>query len=214
MIRVLPTLGVLAVAAGTSTAQIVGDFDFSNLSAEFQSTSPNGGVMEIVADGDSSGSVTSLFGGTDYAVFAEGFAVTFGPANFSATLDITLDTPTTATATGSFTVTDINGNTLSGQISGEWLLFGSAAFFTADLSGVSYSNPGGTFDGGADALVAPGGTFIGALQFISIDSIFTSTFFTSSFQNAVVTAQAQFIPSPGGFALAAAGLAVAARRRR
>lgn len=214
MSRNLLALGVTALVAVPASAQIVGDFDFQNLSADYQVTGADTGTFIVSADANSSGSVSNLIGGTDYALFDQGFAVTFGPAAFDLVLNLSNITGTSADASGTITISDIDGDTLTGTITGEWTLFGGVAFFTGDLSDVVFSNPGGSFSGGLSDIIAPGGVFFGAIQAMSVDPRLTQTFFGSDLQGVAVTAQAQFIPTPGAAALFGLGLGGLATRRR
>ena len=79
--------------------------------------------------------------------------LTSGDFSLSMDVDNIDNTAHTATGTGEFTLTDIDGDTITGDISGNWgLNVGGYTAFTGDLTNVQWTSDDGFFngDGGSD----------------------------------------------------------------
>lgn len=159
---------------------------------------------------NTSGSVARLQDPTGVAAFAPGFVAGSDAADLRIDLSSTptMD-PTLRDGTGTFTFTDVDGDTISGVISGTWENQGFAIFFNGDLSNVVFS--GSTFDGNTGSFLSPVGIFEGALTQLQLSP--PASFFTSNYDRVPTGITAQIIPTPGALALLGLGGLVAGRRR-
>jgi hypothetical protein len=57
-----------------------------------------------------------------------------------------------ATGTGEFTLTDIDGDTITGNISGNWALIGGYTTFSGDLTDVQSTTDDGLFNGNSGSV--------------------------------------------------------------
>ncbi|MEL6329906.1 MAG: hypothetical protein AAFR38_09605 [Planctomycetota bacterium] len=214
----------IAAAAGAVAAQsdpAVLSFTYSDLNGSF-----DGSTFSAVAQGATSGDVTRLDQGpADTADFNSGFNAGLASAAFDISVGAIMGGfgPFTATAdgAGSFTLTDTSGDTIQGQLRGQW--FRSAdgqLFFNGFTTGVVVTTNDGSFDGqsgsgfstfGLEPIVLDGTVVV--LSFDPSFSVFGSTFDGISTQiSGRLTGEP--IPSPGSLAIVAAGGLIAARRRR
>jgi len=93
---------------------------------------------------------------TETAVVGLGI-LTSGDFSLSMDVDNIDDTAQTATGTGEFTFTDIDGDTITGDMSGNWAMIGGYTTFTGDLTNVQWTSDDGFFNGDSgsdDAAVA------------------------------------------------------------
>lgn len=72
-----------------------------------------------------------------------------GSGCLSLWMDLDNITATTATAIGQFTITDFDGDTLTGDFTGNWAMIGYYPSFSGEMSNIQWSNPGGFFNGNA-----------------------------------------------------------------
>jgi hypothetical protein len=72
---------------------------------------------------------------------------TSGGFSLTMAIDNIDNTAETATGTGSFTLTDIDGDTITGDMSGNWAVIGGYTTFTGDLTNVQWNTDDGTFNG-------------------------------------------------------------------
>jgi len=221
------TLSILAFAGMTAAANadVVLSFGFTDLdgsynngSSMFTANATNAGLLHTGGD------VTRLqTPGAGTASYASGF---FGNAlaglmNFQLSLNVTNKTTAgslqLADGSGSFTITDKDGSTITGTIAGTWIGgIGPAGStqFNGLLSNVLVTALDGTFDG------LPGsfdGTFgqqplEGALVNLLIQPV--GGFFDADFTGVSTQTSGEIIPTPGALALLGLGGLVAARRRR
>ena len=77
--------------------------------------------------------------------------------DFSLWMDLDNITATTATAIGEFTITDIDGDTITGDITGNWALIGGYTRFSGDMSDIQWTSDDGFFNGdsGSDDAAVP-----------------------------------------------------------
>ena len=207
-------LAGLALCAAGATAQVV-TFTYSDVSGSYNTGTQ---VFNASAGANTSGDVTRLAAPGGSAQYGTGFTTLLTSADVDLTLTLSNITATTADATGSFTITDDNGDTLTGNIDGEFQGSGFAISFDGLISGAVFNNNSldGTFDG------PTGGSFSTDLNPIplpldgAIVQLFFSfnNFFVNSFSNTPVLVDALLIPAPGAASLALAGLGLAAKRRR
>lgn len=206
----IAAVGLLAGMAGVAQADVVLTFGFTDLSGSydgigsFSASAVDAGVLR------SSGDVTSLFGAGGTAEFDAGFAG--GVADFQVNLSV-------PAGSGSFTITDADGDTIVGDISGNWISGGGdIVFFNGLLSNVFLNATGGgtTFDGpssGQFDMGIPGQPLEGA--FVTLFIATGAGFFDRAFSGVSTQVDGVVIPAPAGvMALAGLGLMAGARRRR
>ncbi len=139
------------------------------------------------------------------------------------TIDVSNITALTADGAGTFNITDADGDTIDGNISGQWVSGGGGIiFFNALLDGVTLTDNGtqdGTFDGpsaGSFDIDLPGdGPYPGAWIQLMIRND-GGTFFESDFGDASVQVDGEILPTPGSLAILGLGgltMARAGRRR-
>jgi uncharacterized protein (TIGR03382 family) len=215
---VVALFAVAGFAAGVN-ADAIASFSYDDLAGSYAA----GNFTAVAVDTgtlQSSGEASRLVPTEGNAVFEPGFVSAANPANFSISISVVIDGPTHATGTGSFIATDADGDTITGNLSGEWNLVGSFIAFSGNLSNVLLSDNGAadnTFNG-TDAsstnwtMDLPGtAPFEGAIVTLTFGQ---SSFFGSAFENAATGVTAQIVPAPGAAALMGLGLVAAGRRRR
>lgn len=218
------TLAVSSAAFGQATPALL-TFTYTDLAGSYALNGPNVGEGTFTARASSIsplltfGSVTRLVGPQAQAQFAAGFEAT-GQANAVFNISVTNKTAFTATGLGSFTLTDLDGDTVTGTIDGTWVRgSGGRTFFNGNLREVNLNNVSGTgmFDGTSGGGFQMGlgvpPPYSGALV-----QLFIRTgvgFFENEFSNNTTQTSGQIIPSPGAAALAGLGMiGLASRRRR
>lgn len=208
--------GSLALTAASASAGVILTFGFTELNGSYTAADANNGVFTAVAtnsvDLASEGDVTRLLPpGDGTAAYDHGF---FGSA-FGGVANVSISVARSGTTgSGSYTVTDFNGDTLSGTLSGDWIFLGGATFFNGVIDG-AFSNGGGSFDGASVAATAFT-SIMGAMDG-GVTILFTNDnadFFGSNFTGVSTLVQANYVPTPGAMALVGIGGLVAARRRR
>ncbi|MEO1512080.1 MAG: hypothetical protein AAFU70_08410, partial [Planctomycetota bacterium] len=123
----------------------------------------------------------------------------------------------TATGMGAFTLTDANGDTISGDLSGQWFRSTDGQlFFNGFTSGVTINAADKSFDGEGGTGFSTNflGTPIldGTLVVLSFDPSFT--IFSAPFSDISTQISGRLVPTPGAAAiLGLAGLAGTRRRR-
>lgn len=209
--------GSLALTAASASAGVTLTFGFTELSGSYSATDANNGVFTAAAVNNSQlqseGDVTRLLApGDGTATYDHGF---FGSAfGGLANVVMTINRSGT-TGTGSYTVTDVDGDTLSGSISGDWIFLGGATFFNGVISG-SFSNAGIDFFEGPSVPSTSFTPLVGNMDG-GLTILFTNNnadFFGSSFARVSTLTSANFVPTPGSVALLGIGGLVAGRRRR
>lgn len=144
---------------GTSAFADMFDFNVSDLDVTF-----NGGILNASLD-------KSYFGGDVTlnrldvpieSVVLENTGAhpgteTLGDFSLSMNVASIDNTAHTATGTGAFTLTDIDGDTITGGISGDWAMIGGYTTFTGDLTNVQWNTDDGFFNGdtGSDDAAVP-----------------------------------------------------------
>ncbi len=226
MIRMTMTLALLAGVAGTAgaaTNDLVASFGFTDLTGSYIGDI-NGGTFTANATGagpnGSAGDVTRLLGlSSQTANFDANFADDVDEASVFITLSV-VNIGGDLTGSGSFSITDTDGDVLQGELSGSWQVgaFGFV-FFNGMIDIASFQSDGDpgedlTFDG------PNGGSFqFGDLQALQLNGAFSMLFrsvggFDDSFQGANVQADGILIPTPATAVIGLVGLATMTRRRR
>lgn len=238
--KALSLCALVAVAAGTVTAaqaDVVASLSYQTLTGSFNVTGANTGVFSANASvgpanpvnsvGNSTGNVTREPAGGN-ASFSPGFVGLPDFSDFSLTLNvvgINAGGATVLPGGGSFTATDVLGNTITGSISGTWTFTGGGvqlAFFDGLLSNVNYTaNNGNLFTGQTGAANMAGllANLGGSMQITFLQSVPPPIFSVGLGGNGPLpvvstVVQAQITPAPGALALLGVGGLVAARRRR
>ena len=161
-------LGAVALAsiAGAAHANLAATFGYTDMGANWNS---GASTLSIGAEESgalsTSGDLTSYLGGglPSTALFNSGFADGSTSADSQFDMELSNITATSADATGSFIITDINGDTLSGTYVGTWTNQFGFGFFDGQILEASYNdvesgnnvfegNAGQTFNVPADAL--------------------------------------------------------------
>lgn len=225
--RASPGVAALAAAAallvaGPARADIDPHFTFgfTDLDGDYTASGAGGqfrAVASALASGgpfDSAGDVTRVAPPQSTADFDPGFAAMAGSLNVELTMDISNVTSDSAEASGSFTITDLNGDTITGEIAGAWNRLGSVfASFKGLLQNVALTNSSGDdrFDGSFGSgfsMLFSGQPLAGAIIVLE-----TGAWFDASFADQNTQVEASIIPAPSAAALGLIGLVMLARRR-
>ncbi len=230
------TAAALCAAAPSAFAlDVIAEFQYQNLAAQYVSSSATTGTFSALAVANpgglqSEGRVSRNVATEGTAGFEPGFVTANPTAGFSITLSVNKTGVGVGTGSGSFVITDADGDTVTGNVSdGAWNLNNTGFPFIAFQGTLSdvYFNDNGIADGifnGTDIPLfsdnfAMGGfpaaaPYTGALVVLSFD---INTFFSTDFSYADdIGAQVSgdIVPAPGALALLGLGGLVAGRRRR
>jgi len=80
-------------------------------------------------------------------VYLQPWKTGLGSGGLSLWMDLDNITASTATAIGEVTITDVDGDTITGDFTGNWVLIGDYPSFSGEMSNIQWSNPGGFFNG-------------------------------------------------------------------
>ncbi|MGD9688453.1 MAG: MYXO-CTERM sorting domain-containing protein [Phycisphaerales bacterium] len=174
-----------------------------------------GGGTELRSSGD----VTRLSSPNGTATFDTGFVSGADVANFHIELSILNNDGDFADGAGSFTITDLDGDTITGNIAGTWIRGGlNQTFFNGDLTSVVLTDNGmadGLFNGNSgsfDLNLGFPGIFEGALVQLFLRP--GAGFFDASFSEVSTQVSGEIVPTPGAVALIGLAGAAGLRRRR
>ena len=211
--RVL-VVGFAVAVASVATAGPIATFGFTELNGAWDGAS----VFTAVDGPSTNGDVSRILPVTQSALYQPGFS---GPAAYSMTMNLTnIDNPPgTAQATGSVTIHDANGDTLTANLAGTWVQNGPFGFFNGLLSQVMFNETGdGIFQGPSGGAFSMdfdnvGGLepYTGAIMTLTTGSCF-SLAHPFSEENTLV--HASVLPEPASLALALLGLVGTTFRRR
>jgi len=214
--RGLAAFGVVVVSgAGSAMAAPPMEFNFEQLDSEYQSSTS---LLRISAQDQpgffSFGVVRRNLGSTGVTMFDQGFVSQPNPADFRMSLFITQMTPTSATAVGPLTITDVDGDTFTATIDGVFQHSDGVSTLIASMANSTFVSDEATFDG-PDGGVFPTSFPAGSLGQGTLRLSFVSgpRSFDGDFSDAE-TGLVGWIPAPSGAAvLVLAGLAATRRRR-
>lgn len=216
--------GVLAFAsapAGAAEEPIL-SFHFGDLTSGYSS-----GVFTTAVDpAVTTGTVTRIKPPAGTAYFASdalamvGLGWTLQGGDFTITMTVSEITSSAATGTGSFAITDVDGDTIAGNVKGTWTPGASGNIFMGSLHEVAYSPDSAgelTFDGhygvslSMDGFVPP--PYLSG-SIIELSS--TGTWFADGdYSDANASVDASLIPLPSALLLGVVGLgAVVGWRKR
>lgn len=215
-------LALSATAPALAQTDAVLTFGYTDLNGSYVGDSAGGTFTaraSAIAPLQSGGDVTRLISVAGSTVFSPGFVGGIDPADAFFEISVFGKSGSIAFGVGYFLLTDVDGDTIRGDIDGFWNRRSSGrTFFNGSLSNVVLTNISGdgTFDG-------DGGGSID-MDFIrqqpltgALVQLFIRTgvgFFDSAFQDNSTQVSGELIPTPGAAALALMGLAAAGRRRR
>jgi MYXO-CTERM domain-containing protein len=236
-------IGAVGLLAGSASAQVF-SFNFQNLDSTYTTT---GGYSARAANAPTAvasyGGVSTNIGtpiATNFGLPGAGF-VGLGAADYVMDLSVTNILGNIASGFGSFTITDFDGDTITGTISGDrtvgagtlgWRQAGIAVAFFGELTNVQFNQrPGGTDtlwngpNGGSfDWTTLPGGpAYFGNIVQLTFNTFGggLTPFHEFNWGSGVAGSSAvpsglnaTLIPAPGAAALLGLGGLLAARRRR
>lgn len=214
---------ILAAGAGialcaSASAGVILTFGFTELSGTYTAADANNGLFTAIAVNNanlsSEGDVTRLLPpGDGTAAYDHSF---YG-SSFGGLADVAFNISRTGTTgAGTFTVTDTDGDTITGTLSGEWIALGGATFFNGVIGGQFVTNGGDNAFNGASSIATSLTPIMGTLDG-GVTILFTNAnadFFGSSFAGVSVLTSANFVPTPGTMALLGLAAAFGARRNR
>lgn len=206
----------LFLTAGAS-AQPIASATYLDLDGDWNGALFTATATANVGGLNSSGTVARLVGPVGTADFQPGFS-TDDNADFALNLTFVPLGGGLGSGAGSFLITDTDGSTISGAISGVWVDDSAnnpgQVFFNGTLSGVVFT--GLTFDGtnGGSFSTIFGGSppYDGAITQLYLAP--PGNFFTTPFSDVPTGVTMQILPAPGALALMGLGGLVVGRRRR
>jgi len=143
-------------------------------------------------------------------------------SNFVVSMTITNITPTSADGAGTFTIMDFDGDTITGDLVGDWEPEGSSNSFAGTLSNVVWHNQSGddTFQGHIGSVsmsLFPPDPWVGAINLLSTPGA-TPVWFDDGLnyftKSGSVDASVVVVPVPAAVILGVLGLGVAGWRLR
>jgi hypothetical protein len=212
-------LAALVVGAGASVASAsfpIITYTLDGLNGAYAGNS-GGGVYTATANAGSQGNATRTV--TPIGSTAEFNVGTLPGASaaYSLTLNVFGIGSGAAFGTGSFSFVDLNGDSITGSVSGAFSDAGGIIFFNGLLSAVALNNTSGdgTFDGTSGGSWSMNFGSVGALDGAITNLTFLAPdFFASSWSGISSQVTAQIVPAPGAVALVGLAGLVAGRRRR
>lgn len=132
----------------------------------------------------------------------------YGLADFVLSMDVTaIDrVANTARGTGLLVATDVDGDTITADVSGQWRLINGQAAFTGSASNVKFSDPAGTFDGQFGSFSTDFSKYQQMIGVVTDVTGVNGGLFASSFTNHSSLVTTQLVPAPGAVLLGVLGL--------
>ena len=209
---------LMLVAAAAKADPSVLSFSYSTLAGSFDPTGDDTGDFVATATTKlaetslfTTGSVTRLVEPSGTALFAFAPYHDFADADFTLALSVfDIDRNlNTASATGTLTAVDIDGDTISGDVSGGWRLISGQATFTGSITDMAIVSDDELFDGqfntGFSAVFEDVEQMIGVVTDITGVS---GGFFEERFIDHSSLVTRQVIPAPGAVVLGVIGLSL------
>ncbi|MGP1273763.1 MAG: PEP-CTERM sorting domain-containing protein [Phycisphaerales bacterium] len=212
------TMILTVAAAGAAASGQVISFGYTDLNASYDATA---GLFTAVADTSgnfsTAGDVSRIDSLSGTADFNNDFATDSGSAAAVFQISVVDLGGGLLVGSGSFTFTDDDGDTLSGDFgNGIWRQFGSFVTFDGEITTATFTDNGqtdGEFNG---TTVGTSFTFTDLQNLTGFSSVLfrRSSGFTTDFANVSAQADGLLIPAPATVALAGLGGLIAAGRRR
>ncbi|MFH1419850.1 MAG: hypothetical protein ABII12_16370 [Planctomycetota bacterium] len=208
-VALVVALLIVLAADQTATAGPIFTFGFTDITGVYDGAT----TWSMTPDSNTTGDVTRDIPATGTASYLPDF--TGGTADFALTMQVAMIDATHYSGDGSFIVTDADGDTITGDISGVWTKFATTGIFGGDLTnvwmnelgdGIFEGPSGGSFD--MDFSPAPE-PYIGGLTVIEI-----AGWFGSAFTDPDALTTATMIPEPVTLTLVAFSGMMLLRRRR
>ena len=206
---------VVAATAGLASADTILSWGYTDTVGSFDGT-----TFSAVAGMDTAGDVTRLADPASTAEFDVGFLTRSALADVVIQIAVSNVGAVTADGSGTFELTDNDGDTITGNIDGVFINGGAGfVFFNGLLTNVALNNNSpvsNTFDGvdgGSFDMDLPGSPpYEGA--FIALNLSGTNGFFTSAFDDISTQVNGEIVPAPASLALLGLGGLAGIRRRR
>jgi hypothetical protein len=201
----------LCLVAAPAKADLFG-FTISNPMTTFNGTN-------LFQSGDFSGTTADLYRNIPAPTVTAGFdaGAWAGSASFLMSMTISNLTATTADGAGTFQFIDVDGDSISGNVSGTWSKLGSAGAFFGTLGNVTFtSQVNNTFDGDSGDAVSmifnsPQPWSGGITEITSSGTWFT---LQSAYRTNGGSIDATVVPVPAAVLLGILGMSVAGLRLR
>jgi len=217
-------LGAIALTtlAGGAQAELAATFGYTDMGANWNSGTS---VLTVGASAtttlSSSGDITNYLGGgfPSTALFNSGFASGSTSADSQFSMELSNITATGADAVGTFLITDVNGDTLSGSYVGTWVNQFGFGFFDGQITDASYNDVesgNNFFEGNAgDVFAVPTDDLLGALSMLlQMPEWFDSNSGNFNARTTQLDGILTTVPTPGALALLGMGGILTGRRRR
>lgn len=212
----------LSTLAGAAHADLAATFGYTDMGANWNQGASQLNVGASATNTlSTSGDITNYLGDgfPSTALFNSGFADGSTSADSQFTMDLSNITATTADASGTFMITDINGDTLSGTYVGTWTNQFGFGFFDGQILAASYNatesgnsvfegNAGQTFAVPTDALTG------GLSMLLQMPEWFDSNNGNFNARTTQLDGILVNVPTPGSLALLGLGGLISGRRRR
>lgn len=212
----------LSTLAGAAHADLAATFGYTDMGANWNQGASQLNVGASATNTlNTSGDITNYLGDgfPSTALFNSGFADGSTSADSQFTMDLSNITANTADASGTFMITDINGDTLSGTYVGTWTNQFGFGFFDGQILAASYNatesgnsvfegNAGQTFAVPTDALTG------GLSMLLQMPEWFDSNNGNFNARTTQLDGILVNVPTPGSLALLGLGGLISGRRRR